>query len=68
MKVLCAATKASGCTNTVDISFMKVIFNLFRSGGTKKNISEFCPEHLEWSTFGRKDDGDPTTNPQFNKK
>ena len=68
MKVYCAAHNATGCTKKVNIPWWKAIWNLFISGGQMINISEYCPEHLEWITRGKISDNDPLTNPQYENK
>ena len=68
MDVFCAAHNASGCKNKVKISWPEAVKNFFNTGGKYTNIDKYCPEHLEWVTFGRVSDNDPQTNPEFNKE
>lgn len=62
MKLLCAAP---GCQKIVDVPWWKVLINIFKTGGRYTNIDVYCPEHLEWVSFGRNNDGDPNTNQEF---
>lgn len=68
MKVLCAAAGAANCKKYVEISFLKFLLNMLKTGGRYNNIDKYCPEHLEWISHGRISDNDPTTNTEFNYK